>query len=755
SDEPQAAKKDSATSRKKIPTHFKKLTAGDTEVWFADTVPRFMADIAFDNITQEVRGIVYPGKLRLRENDFMFKNEQTGKVDHFLRADLVAAQWIARATGLGLRIKLKNDSMHRYDGFGETEAEKVAKFFKTHFGIEISKRELCYKGFNWGDVEVDGDVLEMSVKNSMSFEIPLANLSNATLNKNEIVFEFHLNDDAEICLSEMRLYTPGTEADRDGKAPIIYSKVTEKADIIQVTGDFLVEFKQLQCLQPRGRYDVKLYPSFIHLHGKSFDFKVPKSTITRLLMLPHPDNRQVFFVLQLDPPIKHGQTRYHFVIILFDKDSHVDLDMAASEEWLQEHFDGKLTQNIAGPECEVVARIFKASIFESYILVLFDQKVTVPGAFSAKNGGSAVACSYKASVGLLYPLERGFTFVPRPPVSIRFDEIITVQFSRGTGAQRSFDFEVETRNGLTHTFTSIDRNEYHQLYDFVTSKKLRVKNIDSESRAGGGSGATAAEDAWSSSEESHDAYMEKVKTEARERQVEMDDDDDDDEDDEDFKPPDESDASELAEEYDSNVETTSSAEESDSGASGSGSGSEPEPQPKKSKPVRKEKPPAKPKATERQKKKRVKDPNAPSRPPTAYIMWFNEHRDEISKSIGSPTSVAEVAKAAGERWRNIDSETKAKYQARVDDLKKNYESEMRVYRDKIASGELVAPSTSKVTKTPRTSKPSAPKVSSGSAFKSEEYVATSESGSDELSDLSDDGGEKPTGKDSGDSDLSE
>ncbi|KAF8561904.1 hypothetical protein P879_02849 [Paragonimus westermani] len=690
-----------------------------------------MADIAFDNITQEVRGIVYSGKLRLRENDFMFKNDKTGKVDHFMRSDLVSAQWIARATGLGLRIKLKNDTSHRYDGFGDLDAEKVVKFFKTYFDIEITKRELCYKGFNWGDVEIDGDVLEMSVKNAMSFEIPLSNLSNATLNKNEIVFEFHLNDDAEICLSEMRIYTPGTEADRDGKAPLIYSKVTEKADIIQVTGDSLVEFKQLQCLQPRGRYDVKLYPSFIHLHGKSFDFKVPKSTITRLLLLPHPDNRQIFFVVQLDPPIKHGQTRYHFVILLFDKDSHVDIEMAASEEWLQEHFNGKLTQNVAGPEYEVVARIFK---------VLFEQKVTVPGAFSAKGGGSAVACSYKASVGLLYPLERGFTFVPRPPVSIRFDEVITVQFSRGTGAQRSFDFEVEARNGLTHTFTSIDRNEYHQLYDFVTSKKLRVKNIDSETKPGG---ALGAEDAWSSSDESHDAYMEKVKTEARERQIEIDEDDDDDEDDEDFQPPPESEASELAEEYDSNVQTTTSEENSDDDDDESGSGSEPEPQPKKVKPIQEPKKAiSKPKPTERPKKtKRVKDPNAPTRPPTAYLMWFNEHREEIAKSIGGSSSVAEVAKAAGERWRSMDSETKSKYQSRVDELKQKYEGEMRVYRDRVASGELPTPSSSKNQKIPRASKPSTSKSVkpvSSSSYKSQEYVATS----DELSDLSADGADK-------------
>ncbi|KAA0184674.1 FACT complex subunit SSRP1 [Fasciolopsis buskii] len=337
-----------------------------------------MVDVAFDNITQEVCGIIYPGKLRLRENDFMFKNEKTGKVDHFMRTDIVSAQWISRATGLGLRIKLKNDSSHRYDGFGEVESESVAKFFKKYFDIDVTKRDLCYKGFNWGDVEVDGklsvyilrnlalgDVLEMSVKNSMAFEIPLSNLSNATLNKNEVIFEFHLNDDAEICLSELRLYTPGTEIERDGQAPRIYEKVTEKADIIQ----------QLQCLQPRGRYDVKLYPTFFHLHGKSFDFKVPKSSITRLLMLPHPDYRQMFFVVQLDPPIKHGQTRYHFVILLFEKNSHVELEMTATDEWLDTHYGGKLTREVSGPEYEVVARVFKvwcdlSPVFDSILISL-------------------------------------------------------------------------------------------------------------------------------------------------------------------------------------------------------------------------------------------------------------------------------------------------------------------------------------------------------------------------------------------------
>lgn len=61
-------------------------------------------------------------------------------------------------------------------------------------------------------------------------------------------------------------------------------------------------------------------------------------------------------------------------------------------------------------------------------------------------------------------------------LSCRFEEIASVNFARGGGTTRSFDFEVETKNGVVHTFSSIEKEEYGKLYDFITSKKLRVKN---------------------------------------------------------------------------------------------------------------------------------------------------------------------------------------------------------------------------------------------------------------------------------------
>lgn len=77
--------------------------------------------------------------------------------------------------------------------------------------------------------------------------------------------------------------------------------VLSKADVIQATGDAICIFRELQCLTPRGRYDIRIYPTFLHLHGKTFDYKIPYTTVLRLFLLPHKDQRQMFFVVSWGP----------------------------------------------------------------------------------------------------------------------------------------------------------------------------------------------------------------------------------------------------------------------------------------------------------------------------------------------------------------------------------------------------------------------------------------------------------------------
>ena len=73
-------------------------------------------------------------------------------------------------------------------------------------------------------------------------------------------------------------------------------------------------------------------------------------------------------------------------------------------------------------------------------------------------GGQCISYSYKASHGMLFPLEKGLIFVHKPVLHVRFDEVVAVNFSRGgTGTHRSFDFELEVKNNIVHIFQSMDK----------------------------------------------------------------------------------------------------------------------------------------------------------------------------------------------------------------------------------------------------------------------------------------------------------
>ncbi|GJQ87573.1 Ssrp [Trypoxylus dichotomus] len=384
------------------------------------------------------------------------------------------------------------------------------------------ENELSLRGWNWGTAKFYGSVLGFDIDSKTCFEIPLNHVSQCITGKNEITMEFHQNDDAPISLLEMRFFIPSNELAGDLDPVEAFQKqVMNRASVISVSGDAIAIFREIQCLTPRGRYDIKIFQTFFQLHGKTFDYKIPMSTTT------------------LDPPIKQGQTRYHFLVLLFGQDGETLIELPFAEEKLKEKYEGKLEKEISGPTCEVLGKVMKTII---------NRKLTGAGGFIGHSGTPAIGCSFKAAAGYLYPLERGFIYVHKPPIHIRFEEIASVNFARSGGSTRSFDFEIELKSSTIHTFSSIEKEEYGKLLDFITYKD-DFGDSDNEAEP--------------------DAYLERVKAEGQERDVD-DKSSDADSTDEDFNPNQEE--SDVAEEYDSNHSGTSSFEEGSGGGSGGGSG---------------------------------------------------------------------------------------------------------------------------------------------------------------------------------------
>ncbi|KAM4636764.1 FACT complex subunit SSRP1 [Discoglossus pictus] len=673
-----------------------------------------MADtLEFNDIYQEVKGSMNDGRLRLSRAGLMYKNSKTGKVENIASSDVAEGVWRRVALGYGIKLLTRAGHVYKYDGFRETEYEKVSEYFKSHFQVDLVEKDLCVKGWNWGSVRFGGQLLSFDVGEQPAFELPLSNVSQCTTGKNEVTLEFHQNDDSEVSLMEIRFYVPPTQDDGGDPVEAFAQNVLSKADVIQATGDAVCIFRELQCLTPRGRYDIRIYPTFLHLHGKTFDYKIPYTTVLRLFLLPHKDQRQMFFVISLDPPIKQGQTRYHFLILLFSKDEDITLTLNMSEEEVEKRFEGKLKKSMEGCLYELVSRVMKA---------LVNRKITVPGNFQGHSGAQCITCSYKATSGLLYPLERGFIYVHKPPVHVRFDEINSVNFARGTTTTRSFDFEIETKQATVYTFSSIEREEYGKLFDFVNAKKLNIKNRGLKEGM-----KQSYDDYADSDEDQHDAYLERMKEEGKIREN-ADSDDSGDETDESFNPGEEED--EVAEEFDSNPSASSSS---------AGSDEDEEDRKKKVKKAKivKEKKPRK-KAKEG---KKTKDPAAPKRPMSAYMLWLNASREKI-KSENPGISITDLSKKAGEIWKGMGREKKEEWDKKAEEAKRDYEKAMKEYKENMPS------EPSKKEKKPKAEKKKAekpekrksakasspaktPSKPSSDSFKSKEFVSSDESSSEE------------------------
>lgn len=471
--------------------------------------------LEFGNVFREERGAFSACRLTFRPQQLIFKNIKTGKPMSVPADQIKSISWQRFASKQGIRLLMKNGNLHRFDGLIPTDQDKIREYVERNYKLELETKDLSLKGFNWGSTRFDGEALSFNIDNSgTAFEIPLNAVSDCTSAKNEVIFSFHHNDDATVGMTDMRLYMPPGSGEEAIKAFV--EKVLSRASVIKVTGKSIATFRELQCLTPRGRYDIKLFPSFIQLHGKTFDYKIPVSTVLRLFQLPHKDGRQSFFVLSLDPPIVQGQTRYQFLQLLFllEEEETIMLDMDENE--LKDKFEGKLTSQISGPVVDSFATVVKA---------VTNKRINTPDYKNLTN--SAISCSYKNNNGLLYPLERGFMYVHKPAIHIRFEEINSINFARSDGSTRSFDLEIETKASATHIFNTIEKEEYPRLYDYVVKKKLRIKNRPTKVAS------TEIIDELIDSDD-EDAYLARVKNEGRAR--EQGEEEDSEEEDEDFDP---------------------------------------------------------------------------------------------------------------------------------------------------------------------------------------------------------------------------
>lgn len=125
------------------------------------------------------------------------------------------------------------------------------------------------------------------------------------------------------------------------------------------------------------------------------------------------------------------------------------------------------------------------------------------------------------------------------------------------------------------------------------------------------------------------------------------------------------------------------------------------------------------------KTKEKKDVNKPKRGVSAFMLWLNEMRETIKRDNPGIT-VTEIAKKGGEMWK--EQKDKSKWEAMAAKEKQRYMDEMRTYKDKDAEA-FGGMRRTKPDRMPYTSPSKKSANTSGSNYKSKEYISEDDSDS--------------------------
>lgn len=235
-------------------------------------------------------------------------------------------------------------------------------------------------------------------------------------------------------------------------------------------GGAIAVLSEVQMMTPRGKFDIHFQKNALKIHGQSNDFKISFKNIQRSFILPKPDGVHLAIVLALSTPIRQGNTSYPFLVFQFKNKTQktIELNIPEDENERKAIFKNPIEPSITGEMFDIMAKLVRSLIGIGIIM---------PGSFKSSKNLSCVKCNFKASDGLLYPLERCLLFIQKPVVYISLEDIKQVDCARTSEAQRSFDIKIITRKEEI-AFNGIERDEYDSIIKYFGNKKVKLVNSE-------------------------------------------------------------------------------------------------------------------------------------------------------------------------------------------------------------------------------------------------------------------------------------
>jgi structure-specific recognition protein 1 len=435
------------------------------------------------------------GRFKMASGGVGWKAAATGQVVT-VKSDLIKrAKWFrGYYNGYTLSLVVGGDTngtdcIMAFYGFPAEARDQIDSFLSSNAAaynnLQIETLTLDKRGWNHGSVIVDDDCLQFvpssgstsisasstSADDIPSIMVPLQCIADAKVTgRAELSVE--LRDDPMV--TEIRFHVPGktlvvdSDSDSQGESQENAEKKLEKellseqvdaasalceqikaaAGLQEVVSSTIFTIGNVSCLVPRGRFDVDFGQTAVRFKGKSHEHRVNYQN-----------------VVQVEPALRHGQTRYPFLLLSMPKDELIEVE-AVNYELAREK---SVSLKQEGLTFEVLSGLFRQ---------LAGQKIITPMSLPGQSGAlPCIRCTNKANEGHLYFLERALLYLPKPTLLLQYQDISSVAFVRsGSGGMintRSFDISILMKSGGADLqLSGLPKETLSVLHDL-----LKIKNV--------------------------------------------------------------------------------------------------------------------------------------------------------------------------------------------------------------------------------------------------------------------------------------
>ncbi|GMP85747.1 hypothetical protein CsSME_00038788 [Camellia sinensis var. sinensis] len=200
------------------------------------------------------------GQLRIHLGGILWKKSGGGKAVEVDKADVVGLTWMKVPWSNQLGVRIKDGLYYKFTGFRDQDVATVTSFLQSSCGIAPEKKQLSVSEKNWGEVDLNGNMLTFLVGSKQAFEVSLADVSQTQLQgKNDVILEFHVDDttgaNEKDSLMEISFHIPNSNTQFVGdenrpSAQVFRDKIMSMADVGAGGEESVVTFEGIAILTP-------------------------------------------------------------------------------------------------------------------------------------------------------------------------------------------------------------------------------------------------------------------------------------------------------------------------------------------------------------------------------------------------------------------------------------------------------------------------------------------------------------------------